>query len=62
MFEDLPRNLKVPKALGMRTVLLVPRNLDTVLLERWETLTAEDDHIDYITDDLAGFLTGILAS
>ena len=59
MFEDLPRNLKVPKALGMRTVLLVPRNLDAVLLERWEQPTAEDDHIDYVTDDLAEFLTGI---
>jgi putative hydrolase of the HAD superfamily len=59
MFEDLPRNLEVPKALGMRTVLLVPRNLDSVLLERWEQPTAEDDHIDYVTDDLAGFLTAI---
>ncbi|MBU1313204.1 MAG: pyrimidine 5'-nucleotidase [Alphaproteobacteria bacterium] len=60
MFEDLPRNLKAPKALGMRTVLLVPRNLDDVLMERWETLSDEDDHIDYVTDDLAGFLTGVL--
>jgi pyrimidine 5''-nucleotidase len=59
MFEDLPRNLQVPKALGMRTVLLVPRNLDTVLIERWETLTEEDDHIDYMTDDLASFLKGM---
>jgi putative hydrolase of the HAD superfamily len=62
MFEDLPRNLQVPKALGMRTVLLVPRNLDTVLMERWEKLSDEDDHIDYMTDDLAGFLKGILAA
>lgn len=62
MFEDLPRNLQVPKALGMRTVLLVPRNLDTVLMERWETLTDEDDHIDYVTDDLAGFLFGVRIS
>ncbi len=61
MFEDLPRNLQVPKALGMRTVLLVPRNLDAVLMERWEKLTDEDDHIDYVTDDLAGFLTGVQA-
>ncbi len=61
MFEDLPRNLQVPKALGMRTVLLVPRNLDTVLMERWEKLTEEDDHIDYVTDDLAGFLRGLQA-
>lgn len=57
MFEDLPRNLKVPKTLGMRTVLLVPRNLDDVLMERWETLSDEDDHIDFITDDLVSFLS-----
>ncbi|HEX2146285.1 MAG TPA: pyrimidine 5'-nucleotidase, partial [Pseudorhizobium sp.] len=44
MFEDLPRNLQVPKALGMRTVLLTPRNLDDVLIERWELLSEEDDH------------------
>ncbi|OHV83819.1 pyrimidine 5'-nucleotidase [Rhizobium sp. LCM 4573] len=59
MFEDLPRNLEVPKALGMRTILLVPRNLDEVLMERWEVLSDEDDHIDYVTDDLAGFLSGL---
>jgi pyrimidine 5''-nucleotidase len=57
MFEDLPRNLKVPKALGMRTVLLAPRNLDDVLVERWEVLSEEDDHIDYLTDDLQSFLS-----
>lgn len=62
MFEDLPRNLQVPKTLGMRTVLLVPRNLDTVLMERWEKLSDEDDHIDYVTDDLAGFLGGLRTS
>ena len=33
MFEDLPRNLEVPKSLGMRTVLLVPRNLGEAVLE-----------------------------
>ena len=26
MFEDLPRNLNAPKTLGMKTVLLVPKN------------------------------------
>jgi putative hydrolase of the HAD superfamily len=61
MFEDLPRNLKVPKALGMQTVLLVPRNLDDVLMERWETFSEEDDHIDYVTDDLTSFLSALSA-
>ncbi len=56
MFEDLPRNLQAPKTLGMRTVLLVPRNMDDVLMERWEVVSDEDEHIDYLTDDLASFL------
>ncbi len=56
MFEDLPRNLAVPKSLGMRTVLIVPHNLDTLLGEDWEQHGADGDHIDYVTDDLAGFL------
>jgi putative hydrolase of the HAD superfamily len=59
MFEDLPRNLKVPKTLGMRTVLLAPRNLGEVLIERWERFSDEDDHIDYVTEDLTGFLKGL---
>jgi putative hydrolase of the HAD superfamily len=61
MFEDLPRNLEVPKALGMKTVLLVPRNLDTALLETWERADHIDpDSVDYMTDDLAGFLGHVL--
>src|SRR5690349_8678598 len=36
MFEDLPRNLLVPKALGMKTVLLVPQNLEDTVVEWWE--------------------------
>lgn len=59
MFEDLPRNLMVPKALGMQTVLLVPRNLEETVVEWWEKTSGEDDHIDFVTDDLAGFLTKI---
>ena len=59
MFEDLPRNLVVPKALGMKTVLLTPRNLGEVVLETWER--AEDgsqdlEFVDYVTDDLTRFL------
>lgn len=61
MFEDLPRNLVVPKALGMRTVLLVPRNLEEVVTESWERLTDEDDYIDYATDDLQRFLSAAIA-
>lgn len=60
MFEDLPRNLTVPKALGMKTVLLVPQNLETAIVEWWERTTGEDDHIDYVTDDLTTFLKALV--
>ncbi|PWE56334.1 pyrimidine 5'-nucleotidase [Metarhizobium album] len=59
MFEDLPRNLQVPKALGMRTVLLVPQNLEHAF-ERWEIAGEDDDHIDYVTQDLTAFLTKLI--
>ncbi|MGR9551610.1 pyrimidine 5'-nucleotidase [Rhizobium leguminosarum] len=60
MFEDLPRNLTVPKALGMQTVLLVPRNLEETVVEWWEKTSGEEDHIDFVTDDLAAFLRKII--
>jgi putative hydrolase of the HAD superfamily len=43
MFEDDPRNLAVPHALGMRTVHVAPDPHDA-------------PHIEHHTDDLAGFL------
>ena len=56
MFEDLPRNLTVPKSLGMRTVLIVPHNFDEAMGETWERDGHDGAHIDYVTDDLAAFL------
>jgi putative hydrolase of the HAD superfamily len=63
MFEDLPRNLVVPKALGMKTVLLVPQASDITVLEQWERVDPSEDqgHIDYVTDDLKSFLLSLLA-
>jgi len=43
--EDLPQNLLVPRSLGMTTILVGPQ--DQVMLPA---------HVDYVTDDLAGFL------
>lgn len=61
MFEDLPRNLLVPKTLGMKTVLLVPRNLGSAILETWERVESIDgDSVDYVTDDLTGFLQALV--
>jgi len=46
MFEDDPRNLKVPHELGMRTVLVAPEALS-------------QSHIHHHTDDLTGFLNAL---
>jgi putative hydrolase of the HAD superfamily len=59
MFEDLARNLIVPKSLGMTTVLVVPRNFEPTFSEIWERDPQFDDAVDFVTDDLAGFLTDI---
>lgn len=59
MFEDLPRNLLVPKQLGMKTVLITP-SAGHQPLERWEIPDETDVHIDHVTSDLAGFLRAIL--
>ena len=47
-FEDIAENLIVPRALGMKTVLVGEH--DAAVLPA---------HVDYVTDDLAGFLDGV---
>jgi len=59
MFEDLPRNLVAPKALGMATVLIVPRDFQPSFTETWENDPEFTESVDFVTDDLAGFLTQI---
>jgi putative hydrolase of the HAD superfamily len=56
MFEDLARNLAVPHALGMTTVLVVPEGSREVLREDWEMEGRDAVHVDHVTDDLTGFL------
>lgn len=51
MFEDDPRNLAVPHALGMRTVHVAP-----------EALVQAPAHIEHHTADLTGFLQRLTAS
>jgi putative hydrolase of the HAD superfamily len=62
MFEDLARNLSVPHALGMTTVLVVPPATREVFREGWELEGREAPHVDHVTDDLATFLGGITAA
>ena len=56
IFEDLARNLEVPHALGMITVLVVPKGAGVVLREEWELAGRDEPHVDHVTDDLADFL------
>jgi putative hydrolase of the HAD superfamily len=61
MFEDLARNLAVPHALGMTTVLVVPQNTREVFREAWELEGRDAPHVDHVTDDLVSFLETISA-
>lgn len=60
MFEDLARNLEVPAALGMRTVLVVPSPGVREVVEAWEMEGHDAPYVDYLTDDLGGFLGDVL--
>lgn len=62
MFEDLARNLEAPHALGMTTVLVVPEGQRDVFREAWELEGRDAPHVDYLTDDLTGFLERIAAA
>jgi len=61
MFEDIAHNLEVPHSRGMVTTLVVPRSQDEVEREVWEIATGSEPHIDFVTDDLAAFLEGVVA-
>jgi putative hydrolase of the HAD superfamily len=60
MFEDLARNLVVPHQLGMTTVLVVPDGTEEVVREDWELEGRDAAYVDHVTDDLAGFLQGLV--
>jgi putative hydrolase of the HAD superfamily len=62
MFEDLARNLAVPHALGMTTVLVVPQSTREVFREDWELEGRDAPHVDHVTDDLADFLDRVAAA
>jgi len=62
IFEDLARNLEVPHALGMRTVLVVPEGSRQVSREDWELAGRDAPYVDHVTDDLTEFLLGIAAA
>ncbi len=55
MFEDIEKNLLVPSALGMKTVLIVPKTPDP-FREAWEQTAVAAGHVHHVTADLTGFL------
>jgi putative hydrolase of the HAD superfamily len=61
MFEDLSRNLEVPHALGMATVLVVPGGTREIITEDWELEGRDADFVDHVTDDLGAFLDAVNA-
>ncbi len=60
MFEDMPRNLDVPKRLGMATVLVMPAQGSEFSAESWEHDESDGHIIDFRTDDLDTFLADVL--
>ena len=61
MFEDMVRNLEVPHARGMRTTLVIAKPGQFDHREPWEVAKDTPAHVDYVTDDLAGFLEQVVA-
>jgi len=59
MFEDIARNLAVPHASGMVTTLVVAPAGGADHREDWEIARERPAHVEFMTDDLAGFLTGL---
>jgi putative hydrolase of the HAD superfamily len=60
MFEDMPRNLDVPKKFGMRTILVVPAQGSAHNAEAWEHEVQKHQMIDFSTDHLDDFLADLL--
>ncbi len=60
MFEDMARNLEVPKARGMSTVLLVPPRDKKTPRQAWEHLGSDAPYIDHVGDNLNEILKNII--
>lgn len=59
MFEDIARNLVVPHERGMVTTLVVPQEGARDHRDPWETARQRPPHVDFVTDDLEGFLLAL---
>ena len=62
MFEDIAKNLVVPRALGMTTTLVVARDDQVDYREAHDRMIDDALSIDFATSDLAGFLAAVNAA
>ena len=60
IFEDLARNLIAPQRLGMTTVLVLPKGTREVFKAEWDLEAGDQPEIDFLTEDLGGFLRKVL--
>jgi putative hydrolase of the HAD superfamily len=61
MFDDLEKNLLVPHDVGMVTVQVVAaEDFAHTQVESWELERTGGPHVHHVTDDLAGFLRGVV--
>ena len=61
MFEDIAKNLQTPKARGMTTILVAPRPGQRDERDAADSEGRSADYVDFVTDDLAGFLERVNA-
>lgn len=61
MFEDMARNLVEPQRLGMTTVLVLPPRTRELFRGAWDLEAGPRPEVDFLTEDLRGFLNAVLA-
>jgi putative hydrolase of the HAD superfamily len=59
IFEDLARNLREPQNLGMVTVLVLPPGTRDLFRANWDLEGGPDPAADFLTENLAAFLTAV---
>jgi putative hydrolase of the HAD superfamily len=62
MFEDISKNLIVPHARGMLTILVVPKAGQVDHRDSCDAVVGNEPHIDFVTSDLDTFLHGLVAA
>jgi putative hydrolase of the HAD superfamily len=62
MFEDIAHNLLVPRALGVTTTLVVPKDDQIDRRQAHDRVIDDGLSIDFTTSDLAGFLAELNAA